>query len=838
VNHRNFASTFGALALALLLAAGTAAQGQPADAAPPTPKAFAAIVGDSQVIGNGPLLAYRGPDRTLLSLPKSLLDRLFFWYVEAARFPEAAVAIGGNSVAEAVVSLERQGSRLLVRDRSPAYQKRSASGVPDGGAAEVDPRRSAAPIDIALDATALGPVIAALPILADADGRILLDITATFSNDIDGLTASKHIVSAGVIPAPIGLTVDAARSYIADVDVYPDNLHVRSHLTFRAQNPGDPLSGFQPISIELGHSLIVLPEKPMAARRYDDRVGFIFTNFTEFEGPNGEAASDPLRGVIKRHRLVKADPTATVSDPVKPIVFYIGQGVPERWRKWIAQGIESWQPAFRAAGFSNAIIARNAPTPAEDPDWSPEDARYNVIRWVPQPYANAQGPSVADPRSGEILFAHILLWPQVLNFFSDYYWLMAHGIDPAVSGLPLSETKQGELLRYIVAHEVGHSIGLRHNHLASTAYTVAELGDPAFANSHGANASIMAYGRMNQVAQPGKGITQVLGAQGPYDFFAIDWGYGTHGSTPAQEQAALDRLAAAASEDRLTRWGAGEAGFEDRWAFDPRVQMENVGAERVEATRLGLGKLALSVAALDAAAPDDRQFKSTYQQGVATFDRLLGSVVKLVGGQLAGPGNGSRPTYVPAGEQRAAVAFLLDEGPRYYDALARPALLLRADPTSGDRTLDAHRAQFVRQLLAPSRLALIASQHAIDPAAYSVGAFAADVSAAIWGDLEGQPAWRAAQQAAYLDSAQVLLHAQPNPNAAALQAALADQLYSPGYIANQLANGTETVFPAYLRQYLPALKVRLEKAAKQQRDEEARLHLLAMAARIEHVLKD
>jgi len=233
--------------------------------------------------------------------------------------------------------------------------------------------------------------------------------------------------------------------------------------------------------------------------------------------------------VIKRHRLEKRDPAAAVSEPIKPIVFYVGPGVPDRWRPYIKAGVEMWQPAFEKAGFRNAILAMDAPTPEQDPEWSPEDARYNVIRWLPQPFVNAMGPSVSDPRSGEILFAHVMIWPQVLNYFSNYYWLMAYGIEPDVKGLPLSEAKQGQLLQYIVAHEVGHSIGLRHNHLASTAYSVADLRNPAFANTRGSNASIMAYGRMNQAAQPGDGVTRVLPIIGPYDEFAIQWGYGPVG---------------------------------------------------------------------------------------------------------------------------------------------------------------------------------------------------------------------------------------------------------------------------------------------------------------------
>lgn len=823
------------LAMALLTAAATVAA---KDAAPPLPKAFAAAVGDAPPIGRGPLVAYRAKDRVLLSVPLPMLGRLFFWYVEAARFPPTAVAVQGNSVAEAVVSLERQGGRLLVRDRSPAFKKRSPSGVPAGDGVDIDPRRATAPIERAIDAAALGPVVVALPILAEGDGRLLVDLTDPFSTDIDGLTATHHIASAGLVPAPIPLTVDPARSFIADVDVYPDNLHVRSHLTFRAQDPGDPIAGFKPVSIELGHSIVALPERPMAARRYDDRVGFIPEFFTEFEAADGSASSGPLRGVIKRHRLEKKDPSAAVSDPVKPIVFYIGRGVPERWRGALKRGVESWEPVFRAAGFSNAIIARDAPTPEEDPDWSPEDARYNVIRWVAQPHVNAMGPSVSDPRSGEILFAHILVWPQVLEYFSRYYWMSARGLDPGIDRLPLSEDKQVELMTYIVAHEVGHSIGLRHNHLASTAYSVRQLRDPAFANVHGPNASIMAYGRFNQAAQPGDGVTRVMaGVQGPWDYFAIQWGYGVHGSTPAEEQAALDRLAAEAAADPLRRWGAGEDGFEEAWMLDPRVQMENTGAERVEATRLGLRNVARAVAALGEAAPDNDTYRATWTQALGRYDTMIASTLKLVGGQLA-PSTRQAPTLpVDAATQREAVVFLVDEAPAAYEAFLQPGSVARGDPVGGGLLVEQRRAQWVGALLAGPKLAQVKAQESVAPDAYRLADYLDDITRRVWGELEAQPGWRPAQQRAWLDAAARVLAPKPDPNAAQAAAALAGQMFSPGYIAVQLSDGSDTAFPGYAREVLPGIRQRVQRAAARERDVVRKAHWIAVAARIDALLE-
>jgi len=830
-------SRFMGLLMRALFVACIAVGMTPTDASEETPAAFAKLTAGARVGGSGPLRVFQTADSTLLSLPSELQGRLLFWSVEAARFPVSTVAYDGNEVATAVVELERQGARLLVRDRSPGYEKRSASGIPDDQAMSFDPRRSSAPIDRAIDAAALGPIIAVFPILAEAEGRWLVDLTATFSNDIDGLSAVDHILQSGLVPAPIGLTVDASRSFIADIDAYPTNLHVRSQLTFRAADPGAPQRGFKPITIELGHSLVLLPEQPMAARRYDDRVGFIFSNFTEFETRDGRAASGPLEGVIHRHRLEKRDPSAAVSEPIKPIIFYIGPGVPERWRPYLKAGVEMWQPAFEKAGFRNAILALDAPTPEQDPDWSPEDARYNVIRWLPQPFTNAMGPSVIDPRSGEILFAHVMIWPQVLEYFSNYYWLMAYGIDPEVKGLPLSEAKQGQLLQYIVAHEIGHSIGLRHNHLASTAYAVGDLRDPAFANVHGPNASIMAYGRFNQAAQPGDGVTRVEAVIGPYDEFAIQWGYARHGDTMAAEQVELDRLAAASVADPLRRWAAGEAGFEDRWAFDPRVQMENVGSERTEATRLALRKLVFAAQSMDTEIADPKLFRAVYTQAIGHVDRYLGSVLSLVGGQLSGAAGAGRPTFVAKAEQREAIAFLLDEGPRMVDAYLAPGLLAKGDSFAGDRLLDNRRARYVRELLSGPLLARVQTQHVIDPTQLGVIEMLDEIDAAVWGDLDDLPAWKRLQQAIYLDMLMAALNPQSDPSASTRAAQLSAQFYSPGYIANQLARSADSALPGHALEALPTLKARLQKAAKHEADVDVRLHLLAMAQRIERLVQ-
>ena len=801
-----------------------------------TPTGYDTALKEAKVIGTGCVTAYLKDDHTLIDLPKNILGRLLLWYSEAVRLPPAAVSAGGINLGApsgqgaTAVTLERQGKRILIRDHSPGFSKRGGSQDP---VVPYDNGTVTSAIEQSVSEASNGPVIAVLPILGEGpDDTILVDITETFSKDIESLTARAQIMSTGLIPA----AVDPARSYIADVKVFPTDIDIRSHLTFLAADPNDPVSGPQPVSIEIGHSIILLPEKAMKARYFDDRVGFFKTKFTEYEGSAGAVVND--RAVIQRRRLEKKNPEAKVSDPVQPIVFYIGQGVPKRWRPYLKAAVEQWQPLFEAAGFSNAIIAKDAPTQEEDPNWSAEDARHSVIRWIPQAIANAMGPVIFDPRSGEILSSHILIWPDVINIFERYYYAVAGTLDPDATSLPMSEEKRGELLTYVVGHEVGHTLGLRHNHLASTAYTVAQMRDPAFANSHGPNTSIMAYGRFNQCAQPGDGITQLYSIHGSYDYFAIDWGYGIHGETAQEEEAALDHLAAAAETDRNIAWAAGEFPDEMSWAFDPRLQKENTGAQRIEATQLGVANILRSLEGLNrAVGNNDKLYSSAWQDLLNHQYTYIKSVMDLIGGQLHLPGHiqGLEGRFIPAAKQQAAIRYLLGDGVQSLDAYKKPDVLYRAIPFGGVRTVEQLQANIVKDLLSGSRLAMIEEQKNVDPSAYSVINLADDMTNALWHDLTSSTRAERAMQAAFLDGIKAVLH-PPADNSLEQQkiAAMQKAGYSTAFAGITMATGEKTSLPAWAFAALPQLQKRLETTKAASRSDQ--LHYREMARKIEEIL--
>jgi hypothetical protein len=792
--------------------------------APAAPATIDGTLQGAEKLGEGVVGAWRKNGSTLLLLPAAVFERPFLWYAEVVSVPSQV--IGQLDLGSSVVQFERQGPLVFVRDLTSTYDKRAGAQDPAPGLET--PR--ARPIDYAVRRGTEAPIVAVLPVLAaTADGSALVDATRVFAGDVEHLSAAGQVTGMGLLPA----AVDPLRTYITSVRVFPRNFGVRTHLTFLTKDPKQPALPPRAVSMRIGHSLVMLPDRPMAARAFDRRVGFFASTYTEFEsGPDRATAP---RSQILRFRLEKKDPGAAVSDPVKPIVFHIGREVPDRWRPAIKAAGALWEPVFRAAGFSNAIRVVDAPTPEQDPSWTEEDVRYSVVRWLAQPRANARGPSVSDPRSGEILSSHVEVWPAVLDVFSRYYFAVASPLDPKARTLPLPEEVQAQILTYALAHEIGHAIGLRHNHMASTAYTVAQLRNPEFANRFGANASIMAYGRFNQAAQPGDGVTRFIPGVGPYDYFAILWGYGVHGSTPQQEQQALAQLAARTQTDRTLLWGAAEYPDElERWGDDPRHKRENTGAERVLSTRLGIANLHRSLQNLDAATtgrPDayTSGFESIRGQNVT----WLVSVADLVAGietRLVGP-DGVRAAVVPAAPQREAVQYLLGEGAASLAVYADPALGTRMHPTGSQASAEGLQANVVAALLQPRKLKLLELQKSADPAAYGLADMMADAQAAVWADLSTAPRWRRALQRAWLERLAVLLNT-PTANAEQREATfrlLPVLGVSRNFGELDLVTAADTLLPAWAQDALPALAGRLDQAAAAAARDDDRLHFRQMA---------
>ncbi|HEY3787267.1 MAG TPA: zinc-dependent metalloprotease, partial [Urbifossiella sp.] len=459
-----------------------------------------------------------------------------------------------------------------------------------------------------------------------------------------------------------GGSIDESRSYISAVKAFPTNVEGETLLTFGGGGGGFGGGGGGGSKTAVVHqSLVMLPEQPMRGRFFDPRVGYFTESFDSYDSPKPWTVTHQF---ITRYRLEKKDPGAAVSEPVKPIVYYISREVPEKWRAYLKKGVEDWNPAFEKAGFKNAIICKDAPTKAQDPNWDPEDARYSVIRWVAEPTMNAMGPHVHDPRSGEIISAHIIFWHDVVKLAQMWYFIQCSALDPRAKKLPLPDDLTGDLLRYICCHEVGHTLGLRHNHRASQAYSISNLRDPGFTSKYGSVASIMSYGRFNYVAQPGDGVKALIPVVGPYDDFAIEWGYKPiDAKSAADERKTLDELAARQINEPFLRFG----GEDGPTSVDPTVLTENIGSDPVEATAMGLKNLDRVMDILLSATTEkgeDFDFLEEVYKSVMSHRRnWFNAVAKQVGGVVEYRTLGGRgdETFVrvPKEKQRESVRFLI-----------------------------------------------------------------------------------------------------------------------------------------------------------------------------------
>ena len=612
------------------------------------------------------------------------------------------------------------------------------------------------PIYAAVASSSLAPIIQAFPVSAyGKDKAMVVDVTDLFVGDVPEISVKDRLNAAGI---------DRKRTFIDRVKSFPENIEARVLATFNPKPAGGDGGGFfggvggGTITAMVHHSMVKLPDDPMLPRRLDDRVGFFSVGFTDYSSGAHEVEETEY---ITRWRLEKKDPDAELSEPLEPIVYYIGREVPELWRPYVKRGIEAWQGAFEKAGFKDAIVAKDAPSYTEDPDWDAEDARYSTIRWLPTTVENAMGPHVHDPRTGEILEADIQMYHNVIKLARDWYFVQASPSDEDSQKLPLSDELMGELIAYVVSHEVGHTLGFPHNMKASSSYTVEELRSKEFTEENGTEASIMDYGRFNYVAQPEDGA-RLIPIIGPYDEFAVEWGYRefADAETFEQEKEELDKLVARQRDDPTLRFGDPNPGE------DPSQQTEDLGSDPVAATELGLKNLERVAGYLVEATSEEGEnydlLRTMYDQLVAQLSREMGHVCNVVGGVVRDNvyyGDADRQyTAVPAERQRKAVAFLNEHAFKIPDFLLRADVLRRLEADgAADRILGMQRG-LLGSLMREGRLGRMAEQAAVEPDAepYLPIDLMVDLTDGIFSELSGDgdaeiDLYRRNLQRAYVD---------------------------------------------------------------------------------------
>jgi hypothetical protein len=693
----------------------------------------------------GVFTVHRIGDKIYFEIPNDGFDRLFLWQAEVAKGP-SGVSWGGKSLGHRIVRFDRRGNKVLLWQVS--FDKRA-----DGLA-----------IKNAVDSANMDSIIWSFNIEAEGKDRsTVVQATPLFMTDVADFSVKGAVGG--------GASIDDTRSFLEEVKAFPTNIEVRSLLTFRGGGASFSLKGKGPIdappaggggksfSAVIHHSLVALPQQPMMGRYFDPRVGYFTRSFEDYSANKNWMVK---RQYIARFRLEKKDPSADVSEPVKPIVFYLSREIPEKWRSYMKKGVEDWKPAFEAAGFKNAIECREAPAKTQDPTWDPEDARWSVIRWVADPTQNAMGPHVHDPRSGEVISAHIIFWHDIVKLTQLWYFVQCSAVDPRANRLPLPDELTGELLRYVAAHEVGHTLGLRHNHRASSAYSIAQLRDPKFTAKHGSVGSIMAYGRYNYVAQPEDNVKHLIPVVGPYDFFAIDWGYRPiAGAKSAEtERVTLDKWAARQMEQPWLRFG----GEDGPATVDPTVKTENIGDDSLEATVLGLRNLDrvldYLVAATTTQGEDFSLLQDAYKAIISHRRNWFAAVALNVGGVVESRTLGARGTEsfsrVPKAKQKDAVKFLLENAMTTPSKLLNPAIVNRFKYTGvADDVMNQQRT-LLDSLLSQGRIRRLMDAEILMPDnAYTALELVNDIQNGLWGELNGKEpkvdVCRRALQRSYLD---------------------------------------------------------------------------------------
>jgi hypothetical protein len=816
-----------------------------------TPLPYSRVVTSQAQSKSGLFKVHRVGERVLFEIPRDQLDKDILLVQEIAQTTLGA-GYGGQAAGTRVLRFERLGNRVLMR----------------GISYEVIASDTTAPVAGAVEAANVPPVIAIFNVEAyGPDSAAVIDVSHLFTQPPPELSPGQRVGA--------GYTIDATRSWIERVAAFPDNVNVYSSLTL-AQGAGGRGAAPAPgrggrggggvtapsATVVMSYSFHKLPEVPMTPRLCDNRVGYFSVTLTDYSQPSQRVADDQ-RCFITRYRLEKKDPSAEVSEPVKPIVYYLDAHTPAKWRPWLIKAIEDWRPAFEAAGFKNAIVGRVAPT--NDPDWSPEDARYSVVRWLPSTTENASGPNVHDPRSGEILNAHIQFYHNVQNLARTWYFTQVAAVDPRAREFPLPDSLMGRLLEYVLAHEVGHTLGFQHNMKASSQYPIDSIRNADFLRRMGHVSTLMDYSRFNYVAQPEDHIPAdlLIPRVGPYDIWATHWGYAPI-ATPmqvaqsggARARTGGEQIAAAEAEWKtLDSWAREQDAkpwlrFSTSGAFgsDPGDETEAVGdMDPVRATELGFKNLKRNMQWIESATVKPTEdfdiLAELYNRQIGQFRTELGHVANLVGGMNSQEKYGDQPgprfTPVPKARQQQAMRFIADDGFQTPTWLIDTDILRKIEPSGEVTRLVAAQSSLITSLLNDAKLTRLIETEALAKSpsdVYTLTEMLADLRHGVWTELYGSGAvkidiYRRGLQRAYLTD----VGAKINPTAAS--AAGGGRGGGGGGRGGAAPPPNTGEIKSMLRGELKALDAEIASAAKRATDVETKRHLDDARQQISHILR-
>ena len=712
-------------------------------------KSYSKVITSDAVTDDGLFKTHQVDEDFFYEIPTDLLEKDMLWVTRIAQIPSnlgGGYMNAGSKTNQQVVSWQRFQDKILLKVKSYS---------------EVALDETAA-INNSVKVNNYEPTMYAFDIQAFSKDStaVVVNVTKFFNSDVPSISGLNPRLRKQYKVR----SLDKSRSFINSVKSFPENIEVKQDFTFTASEP--PSNGsVGSISMQVNQSMILLPEVAMQPRLYDPRVGFFTVDQIDY---SSQALKADEKTYIRRWRLEPKDPEAyargELVEPIKPIVYYLDPGTPESLKEYIKQGIEDWQKPFETAGFKNAIIARDAPTAEEDPEFSPEDIRYSVVRYVASTTRNAVGPSVSDPRSGEIIESDIIWYHNHLRSYRNRYLLETGAANPSARTLDTDAKEIGEMMRQVIAHEVGHALGFPHNMAASYAYNVEDYRDGEFTQKNGIAASLMDYARYNYIAQPGDKNIRFVRQMGPYDHYAANWGYRVipNATSPEQETATLNSWIMEKANDPVYKFGRQSS------RFDPQSQTEAIGNDPIKASTYGVKNLkyvALNLPEWTSKQTDNYDdLEELYRELLGVYSRYVGHVVTNVGGvneDLKKPTqSGTVYSTVDKKTQQQSVEWIKNNVIETPTWLVDKKIVQNINPDGYFDVLRSVQVRHLNSLLSHDRIGRLINSETVDTDYYSALDMLQDVRKAVFSSSKVDIYKRNIQRA-YVDRLEFLMTETP-----------------------------------------------------------------------------